>query len=198
MWDKSGLASYIALEARVPTDHPLRQIRGLLCDPLKEVSQGLGHRYASEGRPSVPLEPSLSALLLQVPYGIRSERQLIEQLNHNLLFRWFVELLPDEPTWDATTFTESWKRPQRGEVFRKFMSKLLGHPKVRSPLSDDHFSVDGTLIEAWASQKSFHPKDGSGGDGADFHGQQRTNEAHTARRSRTAGSTAKPPGASPR
>jgi hypothetical protein len=122
----------------------------------------------------------LSALLLQVLYGIRSERQLMEQLDYNLLYRWFVGLSPDDPVWDPTTFTKNRDRLQNGDVFTKFMSKLLNHPSVKPLLSDEHFSVDGTLIEAWASQKSFRPKDGSGDEdgGANFHGQQRKNDTH--------------------
>ena len=128
----------------------------------------------SEGRPSIPPEQLLSALLLQVFYGIRSERQLMEQLNYNLLYRWFVGLSPDDLIWDPTTFTKNRDRLQNGEVFAKFMTKLLNHPEVKPLLSDEHFSVDGTLIEAWASHKSFRPKDGSGDEdgGANFHGQQ--------------------------
>ena len=114
-----------------------------------------------------PPEQLLSALLLQVFYGIRSERQLMEQLDYNLLYRWFVGLSPDDPVWDPTTFTKNRDRLQNGEVFAKFMTKLLNHPQVKPLLSDEPFSVDGTLIQAWASQKSFRPKDGSGdGDGA--------------------------------
>jgi transposase len=176
--DQAGLFSYISPETRIPLGHPLRPIRGLIRDTLKEMSHSFGHLYASEGRPSIPPERLLSALLLQVLYGIRSERQLIEQLNYNLLFRWFVGLGPDDPVWDATTFTKNRERLQRGEVFQKFMTKLLGHPRVVPLLSDEHFSVDGTLIEAWASHKSFRPKDGSGGDGSDFHREQRKNETH--------------------
>jgi transposase len=168
----------VSLEARVPADHPLRAIGGLVRDVLKEMSHGFGHLYASEGRPSVPPEQLLSALLVQVLYGIRSENQLIEQLNYNLLFRWFVGLSPDDPVWDASTFTKNRARRQRGDVFQRLMAKLLGHPQVAPLLSDAHFSVDGTLIEAWASQKSFRPKDGSGGDGSDFHDQSRKNDTH--------------------
>ena len=147
---------------------------------LSELNRSLGKLYASEGRPSIPPEQLLSALLLQVFYGIRSERQLMEQLDYNLLYRWFVGLSPDDPVWDPTTFTKNRDRLQNGEVFAKFMSKLLNHPQVKPLLSDEHFSVDGTLIEAWASQKSFRPKDGSGDDdgGANFHGQKRKNDTH--------------------
>src|SRR5437773_6749403 len=160
--DQGGLFSYIAPEARVPASHPLRKIREFVRDVLGELNRSLGRLYASEGRPSIPPEQLLSALLLQVFYGIRSERQLMEQLNYNLMYRWFVGLSPDDPVWDPTTFTKNRDRLQNGEVFVKFMTKLLNHPQVKPLLSDEHFSVDGTLIEAWASHKSFRPKDGSG------------------------------------
>ena len=126
----------------------------------------------------MPPEQLLSALLIQVLYGIRSERQLMEQLNYNLLYRWFVGLSPDDLVWDPTTFTKNRERLQTGEVFEKFMTRLLNHPQVKPLLSDEHFSVDGTLIEAWASQRSFRPKDGSDEDGSNFHGQTRKNDTH--------------------
>ena len=148
--DQSQLFSYVSPERRVPANHPLRQIRQLVRDVLKELSRSLGELYASEGRPSVPPEQLLSALLLQVFYGIRSERQLTEQLDYNLLFRWFVGLSPDDQVWDATTFTKNRERLQSGDIFQKFMTRLLNHPQVEPLLSDEHFSVDGTLIEAWA------------------------------------------------
>ena len=178
--DQGRLFSYISPEARVPANHPLRKIRELVRDVLGELNRSLSKLYASEGRPSIPPEQLLSALLLQVFYGIRSERQLMEQLDYNLLYRWFVGLSPDDPVWDPTVFTKNRDRLQNGEVFAKFMTKLLNHPQVKPLLSDEHFSVDGTLIEAWASQKSFRPKDGSGDDdgGANFHGQQRKNDTH--------------------
>jgi transposase len=176
--DQGALFSYLSPESRVPANHPLRQVRRLVRDVLKELSQSFGRLYASEGRPSVPPEQLLSALLLQVFYGIRSERQLIEQLDYNLLYRWFVGLSPDDAVWDATTFTKNRDRLQKGDVFQKFMTKLLRHPEVEPLLSDEHFSVDGTLIEAWASQKSFRCKDGDGGNGTDFHGQSRKNATH--------------------
>jgi len=178
--DQGGLFSYISADARVPKDHPLRTIRELVRDVLNELNRSLSRLYASEGRPSIPPEQLLSALLLQVFYGIRSERQLMEQLDYNLLYRWFVGLSPDDPVWDPSVFTKNRDRLQNGEVFAKFMSKLLNHPQVRPLLSDEHFSVDGTLIEAWASQKSFRPKDGSGDadGGTNFHGQKRKNDTH--------------------
>jgi len=178
--DQGGLFSYISPEARVPKNHPLRQVRALVREVLSELSRSLGHLYSSEGRPSIPPEQLLSALLLQVFYGIRSERQLMEQLDYNLLYRWFVGLSPDDPVWNPTTFTKNRSRLESGEVFSKFMARLLNHPQVKPLLSDEHFSVDGTLIEAWASQKSFRPKDGSGDEdgGANFHGQKRKNDTH--------------------
>ena len=146
---------------------------------LGELNRSLGKLHASERRRSIATEQLLSALLLKVFYGIRSERQLMEQLDYNFLYRWFVGLSPDDPVWDPTTFTKNRDRLQNGEVFRKLMSKLLNHAQVKPLLSEEHFSVDGTLIEAWASQKSFRPKDGSGGDdGANFHGQKRKNDTH--------------------
>lgn len=176
--DQGAMFSHISPEARVPPTHPLRRVRALVRAVLKELSGCFGRLYASEGRPSVPPEQLLSALLLQVFYGIRPERQLIEQLDYNLLFRWFVGLAPDDPVWDATGCTRNRGRLPRGEVFQKFMTRLLRHPEVKPLLSDEHFSVDGTLIGAWAAQKSFRPHDGSGGDGSDFHGRRRKNGTH--------------------
>jgi transposase len=178
--DQGGLFSYVSPEKRVPKNHPLRKVRELVRDVLGELNRSFGRLYASEGRPSIPPEQLLSALLLQVFYGIRSERQLMEQLDYNLLYRWFVGLSPDDPVWDPTTFTKNRDRLEKGEVFAKFMSRLLNHPQVKPLLSDEHFSVDGTLIEAWASQKSFRPKDGSGDEdgGANFHGHKRKNDTH--------------------
>lgn len=174
--DQGGMFSYVSPEARVPATHPLRAIRTLVRDVFKDMSRSFSALYAREGRPSIPPEQLLSALLLQAFYGIRSERQLMEQLDYNLLYRWFVGLSPDDPVWDATTFTKNRARLMAGEVFAKFMTTLLNHLEVKPLLSDEHFSVDGTLIEAWASHKSFQPKDGD--DGANFHGQKRRNDTH--------------------
>lgn len=170
--------SYISPEQRVPASHPLRKVRELVRGVLKDLSRTFDRLYSHEGRPSIPPEQLLSALLLQAFYGIRSERQLMEQLDYNLLYRWFVGLSPDDPVWDPTTFTKNRDRLQEGDVFEKFMTKLLNLPEVKPLLSDEHFSVDGTLIEAWASHKSFRPKDGSDDDGANFHGQKRKNDTH--------------------
>ncbi|MCA1459053.1 transposase, partial [Bradyrhizobium sp. BRP22] len=122
--------SYISPEARVPLNHPLRKIRALVRDVLSELNRSFGKLYSSEGRPSIPPEQLLSALLLQVFYGIRSERQLMEQLDYNLLYRWFVGLPPDDPVWDPTSFTKNRERLQNGEVFTKFMTRLLSHPQA--------------------------------------------------------------------
>ena len=157
--DQGGLFSYIDPEKRIPAGHPLRQVRALVREVLKDLSRSFSRLYSHEGRPSIPPEQLVSALLLQVLYGIRSERQLMEQLDYNLLFRWFVGLSPDDRVWDATSFTKNRERLQQGQVFDKFMAKLLEQPTVKPLLSDEHFSVDGSLIEAWASHKSFKPKD---------------------------------------
>ncbi len=178
--DQGGLFSYVSLEDRVPANHPLRKIREYVRAVLVDMNRTLAKMYAKEGRPSIPPEQLLSALLLQVFYGVRSERQLMEQMDYNLLFRWFVGLSPDAPVWDATTFTKNRERLQESDVFERFMAALLRHPKVEPLLADEHFSVDGTLIEAWASHKSFKSKDGSGDDegGANFHGEKRSNKTH--------------------
>jgi transposase len=177
--DQSGLFSYVDPESRIPADHPLRQVRALVREVLKDLSRSFSRLYSHEGRPSIPPEQLLSALLLQVLYGIRSERLLMEQLDYNLLFRWFVGLSPDDRVWDPTSFTKNRERLQQGRVFDKFMATLLEQPKVKPLLSDEHFSVDGTLIEAWASHKSFKPKDADkDDDGSDFHGQKRKNDSH--------------------
>ena len=173
-----GCFSYVSPESRVPAGHPLRKIRELVRDVLLELNRKFTRLYARDGRPSVPPEQLLSALLIQALYGIRSERQLMEQLDYNLLYRWFVGLSPDDPVWDPTTFSKNRERLQAGDVFEAFMTRLLNHPQVKPLLSDEHFSVDGTLIEAWASQKSFRPKHGSGDDGSNFHGQTRKNDTH--------------------
>jgi transposase len=178
--------SYLRLDDRVPADHPLRAIRELVDAALAKLSRAFDKLYALEGRPSIPPEHLLRALLLQAFYTVRSERQLMEQLDYNLLFRWFVGLRIDDPVWDASTFCKNRDRLLNGDIARKFMTSVLNLPQVRNLLSNEHFSVDGTLIEAWASMKSFVPKDGSGpppsGGGRNaernFHGQKRVNATH--------------------
>jgi transposase len=184
--------SYVRLEARIPTDHPLRAIRELVDAALRELSRSFDRLYAREGRPSIPPERLLRALLLQAFFTVRSERQLMEQLNYNLLFRWFVGLSADDPVWDATVFCKNRDRLLDGDIAVKFFTSVLNLPQVRKLLSSEHFSVDGTLIEAWASMKSFVPKDGSkppsgkgrSGDGGrnaerNFHGEKRKNDTHS-------------------
>ena len=181
------LFSYVRLEARIPADHPLRAIRELVDAALRSLSRAFDRVYARDGRPSIPPERLLRALLLQALYTVRSERQLMEQLDYNLLFRWFVGLSVDDPVWDATVFCKNRDRLLDGEIAAKFFASVLNLPQVRKLLSSEHFSVDGTLIEAWASMKSFVPKDGStppsapgGGRNAerDFHGKKRKNDTH--------------------
>ena len=185
--DRSGsLFSYIDLEDRIPATHPLRVIREIVNDVLGTLSGEFAAMYSSTGRPSIPPEKLLRALLLQAFYTIRSERQLMEQLNFNLLFRWFVGLGLDDVVWDASTFCKNRDRLLEAEVSAKFLRGVIEHGRVRRLLSRDHFSVDGTLIEAWASMKSFRPKDGGGDDGPgpgrngerDFRGEKRSNESH--------------------
>jgi transposase len=186
--ERSGsLFSYVDLEARVAKDHPLRTVRGLVNEALAALSGELSAMYSRMGRPSIPPEKLLRAMLLQAFYSIRSERQLMERLEFDLLFRWFVGLGVDDEVWDHSTFSKNRDRLLEGDVAAKFMSVVLDQPRVKRLLSTDHFSVDGTLIEAWASMKSFKPKDGSdepprrdGGRNheADFHGQKRSNATH--------------------
>jgi transposase len=181
----ASLFSYVDLEKRVRTDHPLRVIRGVVNATLLELSPVFDALYSPNGRESIPPERLLRALLLQAFYSIRSERQLVERIEFDLLFRWFVGLGVDDPVWDATTFTKNRDRLLAGDVAVKFLATVLAQPRVKVLLSSEHFSVDGTLLEAWASTKSFRPKDGSGPppDGGrngeqDFHGQKRSNETH--------------------
>jgi len=152
--NQAGLFSYLSLEERVPERHPLRNIRELVRAVLVDMTKDFAALYSDEGRPSIPPEQLLSALLLQAFYGLRSERQLMEQLDYNLLFRWFVGLSPDAPVWVPTTFTKNRERLQDGDVFQRFMQTLLNHPRVKPLLSDEHFSVDGTLIEAWLRSRA--------------------------------------------
>jgi transposase len=168
--------SYVSAEERVPADHPLRQIRWLVDQILKEMSPQFGKLYSDIGRPSIAPERLLRALLLQIFYSIRSERMLMEQLDYNLLFRWFVGMNMDEDTWVPTVFTKNRDRLLKHSVAASFFARVL--KLAESYLSDEHFTVDGTLIEAWASQKSFQRKDGEDGDGANFHGSTRRNDTH--------------------
>ena len=156
------LFSYVDLEARVRGDHPLRTIRTVVHEALFALEREFAPLYARSGRPSIAPEKLLRAMLLQAFYSIRSERQLMERLEFDLLFRWFVGLGLDDPIWDHSTFSKNRDRLLDGDVAAKFLSAVLARPRVKRLLSSDHFSVDGTLIEAWASMKSLKPKDGSG------------------------------------
>ena len=155
----ASMFSYVSCEARVPADHPLRPIRAIVDEALEILSPDFEALYSPIGRPSIPPEKLLRALLLQAFYTIRSERQLMEQMDYNLLFRWFVGLAMDAPIWDVTVFTKNRERLLAGDIAAKFLSAVIGQPRIQALLSDEHFSVDGTLIEAWSSMKSFQPKD---------------------------------------
>jgi len=186
--ERSGeLFSYVDLEARVRADHPLRAIREIVNAALAALEPEFAALYAPLGRPSIAPEKLLRAMLLQAFYSIRSERQLMERLEYDLLFRWFVGIGVDDAAWDHSTFSKNRDRLLAGDIATKFLAAVLAEPRVKRLLSTDHFSVDGTLIEAWASLKSFRPEDGSddeppsaGGRNAevDFHGQQRRNDTH--------------------
>lgn len=180
-----GLFSYVRLEKRIPEDHPLRPIRKLVDEVLKQMSARLDALYAGTGRPSIAPEMLLRATLLQAFFSVRSERQLMEQIDYNLLFRWFVGLPMDAEVWHATVFCHNRDRLLEADVARQFLTTLMALSEVKTLLSREHFSVDGTLIEAWASMKSFRPRDGSGeppGPGRngerDFHKEKRSNETH--------------------
>src|SRR5216684_2543806 len=159
---RSGsLFSYVDIEARVPAGHPLRRIRDLT-NALARLDKKFAGLYSADGRPSIPPERLLRASLLQLFYSIRSERQLMERLDFDLLFRWFVGLGIDDPVWDATVFTKNRDRLLNTEIAQGFLAALLALARVKQLLSREHFTVDGTLLKAWASMKSFRPKDGSG------------------------------------
>lgn len=178
---QGAMFSYISPEQRVPREHPLRAIRAITDPVLKELSPEFDRWYAANGRPSTAPEKLLRTLLLQVLYTVRSERLLMEQLDYHLLFGWFVGLGMDEPVWNHAVFSKNRQRLLNEETAEAFFQRVL---KLAKPyLSDEHFTVDGTLVEAWASHKSFRRKDGGdapdGGKGeGDFHGERRTNETH--------------------
>jgi transposase len=186
--NRSGeLFSYVDLEARVRRDHPLRAIRTIVNEALSALEREFAGLYSPIGRPSIPPEKLLRAMLLQAFYSIRSERLLMERLEYDLLFRWFVGIGVDDAAWDHSVFSKNRDRLLEGDIAAKFLTAVLAQSKVKELMSSDHFSVDGTLIEAWASMKSVKPKDGSGeppvqGGGrnaeADFHGQKRSNNSH--------------------
>ena len=187
------LFSYVSCEARVPADHPLRAIRALVDEALEVLSAQFDALYAKVGRPSIPPEKLLRALLLQAFYSIRSERQLMEQLDYNLLFRWFVGLPMDAAVWDPTVFSKNRDRLLAGDIAAQFLAAVVNQKRVQGLLSAEHFSVDGTLIQAWASMKSFRRKDEGdeppAGDPpsrgrnaeANFRGEKRSNDTHASR-----------------
>ncbi len=177
---QDGMFSYMSLEDRIPATHPLRGVRKLADAVLAEMSKDFDRMYAKVGRPSIPPERLFRALLLQVFYTVRSERLLMEQLDYNLLFRWFVGLEIDEPVWNHAVFSKNRDRLLNQEVAQQFFAKVKA--RAQGLMSDEHFTVDGTLIEAWASHKSFQRKDGNdkpgSGAGGNFHGEKRTNDTH--------------------
>jgi transposase len=181
-----GFFSYVGLEERIPADHPLRSIRALADEALGSLNKRFEGLYSSMGRPSIPPEMLLRATLLQAFFSVRSERMLMEQIDYNLLFRWFVGLPIDAEVWHPTVFTHNRDRLLEADVAHEFLAALLALPQVKKLLSSEHFSVDGTLIDAWASMKSFRPKDGSGEPPSpgrngerNFHNEKRSNETHT-------------------
>src|SRR5215470_4325658 len=183
--NQSAMFSYVSAEARVPADHPLREVRRMCDQALRRISRRWNRLYSDMGRPSIPPEKLLRALLLQILYSIRSERLLMEQLDYNFLFRWFVGLNMDDPVWSATTFSKNRERLIEGDIATEFFIGVLREAQARGLTSDEHFTIDGTLLEAAASLKSFKHKDKQDGppdDGGnptiDFHGEQRSNQTH--------------------
>src|SRR5437879_668839 len=183
---QSAMFSYLSPEDRVPADHPLRGIRRMVNEALRLLSPVFDEMYAGFGRPSIAPEKLLRALLLQILYSVRSERMLMEQMEYNLLFRWFVGLNMDEGVWVPTVFSKNRDRLMDGGIAEKFFALVLDKAKAEDLTSDEHFSVDGTLIEAWASHKSFQRKDGPepppsddpGNPTVNFHGERRSNDTH--------------------
>lgn len=174
---QDGMFSYVSLEQRVPEDHPLREVRKLTDGVLRSLDAEFDALYAGSGRPSIAPEYILRALLLQVFFSIRSERLLVEQIDYNLLFRWFVGLGMDDAVWNHAVFSKNRDRLLNSEVAQRFFAEV--NRAAKKYMSDEHFTVDGTLIQAWASQKSFRPKDGGDDDNdGDFHGKKRSNQTH--------------------
>src|ERR1019366_1671622 len=175
---QESMYSYISPEKRVPSDHPLRRLRGMVDTALKGMSPQFAEMYSRYGRPSIAPEKLLRALLLQVLYSVRSERQLMEQLGYNLLFRWFVGLTMDDAIWDVTVFTKNRERLMRGEVSQRLLMEVLKQAGERHLLSEEHFTVDGTLIQAWANRRSFHPKPDPPDKGTGWRGQKLLRDTH--------------------
>ncbi len=184
-----GVFSYISPEQRIPHDHPLRQLRVMADEALRELKPRFNRLYAKTGRPSIAPEKLLRALLIQLLYSVRSERMLMEQLDYSLLFRWFVGLNMHDPIWDVTVFTKNRQRLLAGDIADAFFAAVLKQARRRNLLSDEHFTVDGTLLEAWAGQKSFRrvqddqqpPTTGTGQGSnptVNFHREKRSNQTH--------------------
>jgi len=182
---QSDMFSYLSPEQRVRKDHPLRAIRRMADQALKNMSERFDDLYARMGRPSIPPEKLLRAQLIQMLYSVRSERLLMEEIDYSVLFRWFVGMNLDEPVWDATVFTKNRDRLLDGDVAREFLMEVVNQAREKDLTSDEHFTVDGTLVEAWASLKSFQrkgekntPPDDPGNPTVDFHGEKRSNQTH--------------------
>lgn len=182
---QSQMFSYLSPEQRVRTDHPLRAIRAMVDEVLRSLSPQFNRMYAGEGRPSIAPEKLLRALVVQMLYSIRSERLLVEEIDYNIVFRWFVGLNLDEEVWDATTFTKNRERLLEADVAQQFLAEVVELARAKGFVSDEHFTVDGTLLEAWASAKSFQPKEGKnappddpGNPTVNFRGERRSNETH--------------------
>src|SRR5678816_1414446 len=182
---QSDMFSYLSPEQRVRKDHPLRTIRAMADQALKKMSDRFDAMYASTGRPSIPPEKLLRAQLIQMLYSVRSERLLMEEIDYSVLFRWFVGMNLDEAVWDVTVFTKNRDRLLEGDVAREFLCEVVSQARDKNLTSDEHFTVDGTLIEAWASLKSFQrkgekntPPEDPGNPTIDFHGEKRSNDTH--------------------
>ena len=185
---QTSLFSFVDMDSRIPTSHPLRGIRRMVDRGLSRLEADLSAMYATDGRPSIAPEKLIRAMLIQILFSVRSERQLVERLDYNILFRWFVGLGMDDRVWDHSTFSKNRDRLLKAEICQQLLRSIYEEAQSANLVSTEHFSVDGTLLEAWASQKSFKPKDGSGGndpnDGGgrnaevNFHGQRRSNDTH--------------------
>ena len=182
---QADMYSYLSPEDRVRTNHPLRAIRTMADEALKNMSARFDTMYAKTGRPSIPPEKLLRAQLIQMLYSIRSERLLVEEIDYSMLFRWFIGMNLDEPVWDVTVFTKNRDRLLEGDVAREFLCEVIAQAQAKGLTSDEHFTVDGTLLEAWASLKSFQrkdqknePPDDPGNPTVNFHGEQRSNDTH--------------------
>src|SRR5882724_4356951 len=186
---QSHMFSYLSPEMRVRKDHPLRTIRAMVDEVLSQLSRRFDTMYASVGRPSIPPEKLLRAQLLQMLYSIRSERLLMEEIDYSMLFRWFVGLNLDEEVWDPTSFTKNRDRLLEADVAKEFLAQIVAQAGAKGLTSDEHFTVDGTLLEAWASLKSLQRKEGEpapppddpGNPSVNFHGQKRSNATHTSK-----------------